>query len=118
MFCRITEAQKAVYKHFLSSKDVKDLLNDRMARSTSLQSITILKKLCNRMSASQLPFLSSLLRTALKVLVALSPIRYSAQKGGGTEEATNNIPKRPIALETHTLPNAIPLSRGAWRSAW
>lgn len=51
VFCRLTETQKAVYNQYLSSKDVKQLLRDSSLTGTSsLQSINILKKLCNRMS--------------------------------------------------------------------
>lgn len=49
VFCRLTDAQKAVYQAYLSSKDVKDLLREGPSTSSSLQSITMLKKLCNRM---------------------------------------------------------------------
>eukprot|EP01018_Ginkgo_biloba_P036784 Gb_13099 [translate_table: standard] len=45
--CKLTDLQANLYRHFIQSKNVKQVLEDQSKRSKVLASITALKKLCN-----------------------------------------------------------------------
>ncbi|KAL3681387.1 hypothetical protein R1sor_024343 [Riccia sorocarpa] len=45
--CRLTDLQLKIYGHFVRSKNVRQVLEDKTKRSKVLASITALKKLCN-----------------------------------------------------------------------
>lgn len=45
--CRLTDLQANLYRHFIESKNVKQVLQDQTKRCKVLASITALKKLCN-----------------------------------------------------------------------
>ncbi|KAL2620529.1 hypothetical protein R1flu_000734 [Riccia fluitans] len=45
--CKLTDLQLKVYGHFIRSKNVRQVLEDKAKRSKVLASITALKKLCN-----------------------------------------------------------------------
>ncbi|KAH9313819.1 hypothetical protein KI387_022446, partial [Taxus chinensis] len=45
--CRMTNLQSNLYRHFIQSKNIRQVLEDQAKRSKVLASITALKKLCN-----------------------------------------------------------------------
>jgi DNA repair and recombination RAD54-like protein len=49
VFCKLTPLQTSIYENFITSKAMKKLLNEESGQQP-LQSITLLKKLCNHPS--------------------------------------------------------------------